>query len=185
MHLTQGEGEGGTGAAGTSVVVIGELVRLGAVDVARGAGGGGAAGIIDGDAEAGGDERRLRGEIDGGEIPEEGLTGLGVLELEDGAEVSGGGHLDGDAAAVGVGAPGLSVGGAGGDGLHLAAGVGDGPEIDVLAHVVDDLDAAAGGAGSEGEGRSREGEGSSEAEELGERHDDCVGGGGCCCCWKE
>jgi hypothetical protein len=183
LRLTQGEGEGGTGAAGTSIVVIGELIGLSAVDIAGGAGGRGAAGVIDGDAEAGGNEGRIGGEIDGGEIPEESLAGLGVLKLEDGGEVGGGGDLDGDATAVGVDAPGLDVGGAGLDGLHVAAGVGDGPEIDILAHVVDDLDAAAGGAGSEREGRSSEGEGSSEAEELGERHDDCgVGGSDICCC---
>lgn len=153
-------------------MVIRELVGLGAVDIARGAGGSRAAGIADGDAEAGGDDGRLRVEVDGGEIPEEGLAGLGVLELKDRGEVGDSGHLDGDAAAVGVGAPGLGVGAADGDGLHLAADVGDGPEIDGLVHVVDDLDATRGGAGSEREGRSSEGEGSSQAEDLGERHDD-------------
>lgn len=69
--------------------------------------------------------------------------------MEDAVQAGRGRHLDGDAAAVGVGAPLFGVGAAaGGQGLHVAAGVGGGPEVDGLVEVVDDVDGGAGAAGA-------------------------------------
>lgn len=118
--------------------------------------------------------------VDARQIPEDGVGDLGVLELEHVRLAGGGGQLDGDAAAVGVDAPGFRVGAAvGGERLHGADVVRHRPGVDVRVQVVGDQDAAAGGggliaadhhAGREGGGQS--GEGSCQAESLGEHHVD-------------
>lgn len=144
----------------------------------RRAGSGLAAGGQDREAELG--ELRAGAHVDAGEVPEDGVTGLGVLELQDVLLGRAGGQLDGDAAAVGVGAPGLGEGAAaGGQGLHGPDVVGDGPGVDDLIEVVGDQDGAAGGHGvvagdqhARGQGGGHGGEGSGEAEGLGEEHCD-------------
>ena len=89
------------------------LVGLDAVGITRSTGGGGAGLVADSDAESGGDEGRGLEQVDGRHIPVEDVTGLGVLELENVVADLGGGHLDGDTAAVGVGEPGVVEGLAG------------------------------------------------------------------------
>lgn len=118
--------------------------------------------------------------VDAGQVPEDGVGGLGVLELEHVGLARLGGKFDGDAAAVGVGAPGLRVSAAvGGEGLHGTDVLGDGPGVNVLAQVVGDQDGAAGGDGAvaadvhvhaRGEGGGQSGEDGGEAEGLGEHH---------------
>lgn len=161
---------------------------------------GGSAGSVTGLADSGRAGRRLAlggehreavlGElgvgahVDAGEIPEDGVGGLGVLELQHVGLAGVGGQLDGDAAAVGVGAPGLGEGAAvGAEGLHGADVLRDRPGVDVLVQVVGDQDGAAGGDGvvaadvvvqvqARGEGGGQGGEGGGEAEGLGEHHFD-------------
>lgn len=129
------------------------LVGFNAVGITRSAGSGGAGLITDGDSESSSDESRGLDQVDGGQIPEEDVTGLGVLELQDVVADLGGGHLDGDTAAVGVGEPGVAEGLAGGDGLHLTGVLGDNPQVDGVLEVVDNGDTAAGGGGGGGAGR--------------------------------
>jgi len=136
------------------------LVRISTVGVTSRAGSGRAARVTGGDRETRGNEGRIRVEVDGGKIPVKGLTLLGVLELEDTVLVGGGGHLDGDTAAVGVDLPVLAVGAAtGAEGLHVTGARRSAPDVDIGAQVVDDLDAAGArrsGAGA-GAGASRGG----------------------------
>lgn len=82
--------------------------------------------------------------VDARHVPEDGVTGLGVLELENVVLLGVEGQLDGDATTVGVGAPCLGVGAtAASDSLHGADVAGNGPGVDVLGEVVGDLDTAA------------------------------------------
>ena len=113
--------------------------------------------------------------VDAGHVPEDGVAGLGVLELEDIVLVLVEGQLDRDTAAVGVGAPGLGVDAAAAlDGLHGTDVAGHGPGVDVLGEVVGDLDTAAVTADHAlhtlGKGRGDGGEEGSKAESLGEHH---------------
>lgn len=134
----------------------------------------------DGEAELG--ELGVDAHVDAGHVPEDGVGGLGVLELEHVALVLGGGQLDGDAAAVRVGAPLLRVGAAvGRQGLHGADIFRDRPGVDVMGQVVGDQDRARRGNGvvaadvgvdARGEGGGQGGEGGGEAEGLGEHHFD-------------
>lgn len=190
--LAQSDDEGGArGASLGVVVVIRLLVGLVAVGVAGLAGRRLAARVVGFDGEAGLDEGRLGVHVDGGEIVEDLVTIAGVLELKDAVLAAGGGHLDGDTAAVVVGLELLLVGAtAAGDVLLITGAVVGRPQVDVLVHVVDDLDAAAaaaaaagtgaragrcaaGGGGTTlldvGEGRSGHGEGAEE-ETVGEQH---------------
>lgn len=82
--------------------------------------------------------------VDARHVPEDGVTGLGVLELENVVLLGVEGQLDGDATTVGVGAPCLGVGAtAASDSLHGADVSSNGPGVDVLGEVVGDLDTAA------------------------------------------
>jgi len=116
--------------------------------------------------------------VDTREIPEDGVTGFGVLELEDVVLLRVRSQLDGDTTAVGVGLPLLGVlATVGGDGQHGTNLVGDRPGVDVLIEVVGDLDAAGGSVTANdavGEGRGNGSEEGSEAERLGEHHLDRV-----------
>lgn len=120
--------------------------------------------------------------VDARQVPEDGVRGLGVLELEDILLPLVEGQLDGDTTAVGVGAPVLGVNTAAAlDGLHRADAISNRPGVDVLLEVVGDLDAAAitadhtlaadhhvlGKCGGNG------GEKGSKAESLGEHHFEC------------
>lgn len=170
-------------AAVSSVVILGLQVSLSALGVtslavdrravAVGLGG------LDGEAVLG--ELGVAAHVDARHVPVDGVAGLGVLELQDVILVGLGRQLDGHAAAVAVLAPRLMVGTtARRKGLHISSTTGDGPRVDSVVQVVDDLDAAAaaaaGGAGSvagldavgEGCGEGSK-EGSSETE-LGEHH---------------
>lgn len=168
------------GAAVGGMVVLGLQVGLGAGSVAglavdRGAVAAGL-GRLDGEAELG--ELGVGAHVDAGHVPVDGVTGLGVLKLKDVRLVGLGGQLDGDAAAVGVGAPVLGVGAAvRREGMHVADAISDRPRVDGLAQVVDDLDASSRGGGvaaaldDMGQGSGEGGKGSSE-EGLGEHHVD-------------
>lgn len=171
---------GGDGAAVGGMVVLGLQVGLGAGSVAGLAVDGGAVaaglGRLNGEAELG--ELGVGAHIDAGHVPEDGVAGLGVLVLEDIGLVRLGGQLDGDATAVGVGAPLLGVGAAARrEGMHVADAISDRPRVDGLAQVVDDLDAASRGGGvvaaldDMGQGSGEGSKGSSE-EGLGEHHFD-------------
>lgn len=167
-------------AAVGGMVVLGLQVGLSAGSVASLAVDGGAVaarlGRRNGEAVLG--ELTAGSHIDAGHVPEDGVAGLGVLELEDVGLVGLGGELDGDAAAVAVGAPLLGVGAAARrEGMHVADAISDRPRVDGLAQVVDDLDAASGGGGGgvaaalddSGQGGG-EGSKSSSDEGLGEHH---------------
>jgi len=78
-------------------------------------------------------------EINGGHIPEESFTILGIFELNDTVPVLTGRDLDGDTTTVVVGDPLLAVVTSGAEGLHLAGVIGDGPQVQVGTHVVDNL----------------------------------------------
>ena len=111
-------------------------------------------------------------------VPEDGVTALGVLELEHVGLVGLGGQLDGDTTAVAVGLPWLRVGTAARrEGLHVSSSIGDRPRVDVVFQVVDDFNTAAatasggGVAGLDGVGEScSESSESSSETELGEDH---------------
>lgn len=125
-------------------------------------------------------ELRVGAHVDAREIPEDGVGGLGVLELQDISLVGVGGQLDRDTAAVGVGPPGLAVGTTvGRQDLHGADLVGDRPGVDVVAQVVGDQNGATSGDGvvaadhavhAGGEGRGQSSKGSGNTESLGEHH---------------
>lgn len=118
-------------------------------------------------------------------VPEDGVTALGVLELEHVGLVGMGGNLDGDTTAVAVALPWLRVGTAARrEGLHVSGSIGDRPRVDFVFQVVDDFNTAAatsggGVAGLDGVGEScRESSESSSETELGEDHFEGV------CCRK-
>lgn len=122
----------------SGLVVARDEVGIGAGGVASSAGGGRALGAAGGDSEADLGEQGVGAHVDAGQVPPDGGLGQGVLELEDIGPVGGGGHLDRDATAVGVQAPGLGVALALGDGHHRGVDVRHGPQVDGLAHVVVD-----------------------------------------------
>lgn len=126
-------------------------------------------------------ELRASTHVDAGKVPEDGVTGLGVLELENIGLVGVGGQLDGDTTAIGVGLPGLLVGTTTRlDSLHGTDILSDGPGVDVTVQGVGDLDAAASRGSliaanhhAGGQGSSQSSEESGEAESLGEHHFEC------------
>lgn len=176
--LADGQRETSVDGAAVGGVVISRLEVSGrASGVASLADGLGARGRLisglDGETKVG--ELGAGAHVDTGEIPEDSVTGFGVLELEDVVLLRVGGQLDGDTTAVGVGLPLLGVlATVGRDDLHGANLISDGPGVDVLVEVVGDLDAAAGGTitanDAVGEGRGNGGEEGSKAERLGEHH---------------
>lgn len=131
---------------------------------------------LDGEAVLG--EDRVGAHIDAGHVPEDGVLGLGVLELQDVLLGLVGGQLDGDTTAIGVGAPLLAESAAvGGDGLHGTDVLGHGPGVDVVVQGVGDHDGATGstvtaGDHAGGQSRGQSGEGSGNADSLGEHHFD-------------
>lgn len=179
---------------GVDGAAVGSLI-VGGIQV------GGSAGGITGSADSGGarigltlggqDGETVGGElgarlhVDAGQIPEDGVGGLGVLELEHIGLAGVGGQLDGNTTTVGVGLPGLRVGTAvGSQGLHGANNVGHGPGVDIHVQVVGDQDGATGGDGvvttnhhAGGQSSSQSGKGSGNAESLGEHHFDREGWG--------
>lgn len=179
------EGESSVdGATMGGMVILGLKVGLGAGSVAGMAVDGGAVALVTGlgggDGEAVLGKLRLDAEVDAGHVPEDSLVGLGVLELEDIGLVGLGGQLDGDAAAVVVGAPLLGVGAAvRREGMHVADSISDRPRVNGLVQLVDNLHAATAGLGGGGvaaahhvrEGRGEGSKGSSD-EGLGEHHFD-------------
>ena len=150
-RLAQSKSVLSASGARVGVNVVRLLVRLQAVRVTGLAGSSGAAVIIGLHGEARLNELRGRVQVDGRQIPVKGAAVKGVLELQDAVLVLGGGELDGDATTVGVGLPGLLAGATVGvDGLHGAGGGGSVPDVDGCVHVVDDLEATAGGGAGTG-----------------------------------
>jgi len=140
-----------------------------------------------GSANGGNDSETVLGElgtsthVDAGEIPEDGVTGLGVLELENIGLVGVGGQLDGDTTTIGVGLPGLLVGTTASlDGQHGTNVLRDGPGVDITVQGVGDLNTAASRNSviaanhhARGQGSSQSSEESGKAESLGEHHFEC------------
>lgn len=182
LRVADGDGETGVDGAAVSGVVIGglEVGLLAGIIVGLAAGsraGLVVAAVVGGlDGEAVLLEDGVGVHVDAGQVPEDGVAGLGVLELQHIRLVLVRGQLDGDTAAVGVGAVLLGEGAAvGGDGLHGTGLVGDGPGVDVLVQSVGDQDLAAGGGGvaaddGRGQSRGQRSEGGSKANSLGEHH---------------
>lgn len=181
--LANSEGQAGIDGAAVSGVVISrdEVGSIASIIASladgRGAGGGRVGGQ---NSKTVLRELGVATHVDAGEIPEDGVGGLGVLELQDISLVGVGGQFDGDTAAVGVGLPGLAVGTTvGGQDLHGTDDVGDGPGVDVVGQVVGDQDGATSGDGvvaadhvvhAGGQSRGQSSEGSGNAESLGEHH---------------
>ena len=181
-------------AAVSSMVIVPDKVSVGAGSVARSAGSRRASAIVGSNSEADLGELRAGAHVDERKIPEDSVALQGVLVLKDIDLLRLHGHLDGDAAAVGVGAPALSVAGTGLEGLHGAVILADGPVVDGVLHVVVDVDAstvsvgvgcAVGGSGVGGavhssrSSRGKSANGSKKTESLGEIHV------GLRCCLKE
>jgi len=183
--LADSQGQAGVDGAAVSGAVIGRH-KVGSIASiitsladGRGAGGGRVGGQ---NSETVLGELGVDAHVDAGEIPEDSVGGLGVLELQDISLVGVGGQLDGDTAAVGVGLPGLAVGTTvGSQDLHGTDDVGDGPGVDVVGQVVGDQDGATSGHGvvaadhvvhAGRKGRGQGSEGSGNAESLSEHHFD-------------
>lgn len=126
-----------------SPVVVGEQVGSTTGVVTRGASSRRAGRVSRANSEAHSGEFGVVTHVDAGEIPPNGGVLESVLELQDFVLRRSEGDLDGDTTAVGVGAPVLSVLLAAHEGVHLAGDIGDGPEVDGLFHVIDDLDSVA------------------------------------------
>lgn len=186
----------------SSMVVVPDKVSIGAGSVTGSASSRRASAIVGSNREADLGELRAGAHIDERKIPEDSVPLQGVLVLKDIDLLRLHGHLDGDAAAVGVGAPALSVAGARVEALHGSSILADGPVVDSVFHVVVDVDAAAvttvgvdsavsgsgvGGGGGGGGGavhrsrssRGKSANGSEKTESLGEIHVDLR------CCLKE
>jgi len=162
-NLSQSKSETSAQRARVGVHVIRELVGILAVHISRGARNRLAARVTGLNSEARLDKVGSLVEIDGGHVPEQSVTILGVFELKNAILGLAGGDLDGDTATVGVGDPVFAVVTPGAESLH-AAGVGrGGPQVDVGIHVVDDLKTATArvaglnGAGFSGSSGVREG----------------------------
>ena len=133
-------------------------------------------GVIGGNGETSGGEGRVAAHVDAGKIPEDGGVRQGVLVLQDIGLVGSSGHLDGDTATAGIEAPVFGVTlTTGGESNHFGIGcVADGPQVDGLAHVVDDIDTTSGAVvtalhGSR-ESRSQGAERGDGSNGLGEHH---------------
>lgn len=167
-------------AAVGSMVISGREVSGGASGITSTADGLGASGALarrhDGEAELG--ELVVASlHVNARHVPEDGVTGLGVLELEDIVLLGVKGQFDGDATAVGVGAPCLGVDATtASDGLHGANVAGNGPGVDILCEVVGDRDTAAVSANHLaadhvlGKSRGDGGEEGGKAKSLSEHH---------------
>lgn len=131
-----------------SPVVVGKQVGSSTGNVASSASSRLAGRVSRANGEAHGGEIGVVTHVDAGEIPPDGGVLVGVLVLQNVGLLGAEGDLDGDSAAVGVGAPVLRVGLAAVEGVHVAGDVGHGPEVDGLFHIVDDLDAVAGDVGA-------------------------------------
>ena len=169
------------GAAVSRPVVVREQVSIRASGVAGSADGRGArGGCVSGlNRKAILGELGVRAHVDARQVPEDGVDGLGVLELQHILLVGVGRQLDGDTTSVGVELPGLGVDTTvGGENQHGTGDVGHGPGVDVDIQVVGNQNGTAssdvvaadlvgqavrerGGHGSEG---------GSNAESLGEHH---------------
>lgn len=129
-------------------MVIGrEEISISAGSVARLASGRRAVvGVIGSNGETSSGEGRVAVHVDARKIPEDSGVREGVLVLQDIRLVWGGGQLDGDTATVGVETPVLGVTlTTGSESYHLdIGGVADRPEVDGLAHVVDNIDTTSG-----------------------------------------
>lgn len=190
----------GTGrAAVSSMVIVPDKVSIGAGSVTRSTSSRRASVIVGSNREADLGELRVGAHIDERKIPEDSVSLQSVLVLEHIDLLGLHGHLDGDAAAVGVGAPALSVAGTGIEALHGPGILADGPVVDGVLHVVSNVNAATatavgvgsavgGGIGVVGGGgavhgsrssRSKSANGSEETDSLGEIHVDLR------CCLKE
>lgn len=172
------------------MVIVPDKVSIGAGSVTRSASSRRASAIVGSNSEADLGELRAGAHVDERKIPEDSVALQGVLVLEDIDLLRLHGHLDGDAAAVGVGAPALSVAGTGVEALHGAGILADGPVVDGVLHVVANVDAATvtavgvGSAVGSGGGavggavhrsrssRGKSAKGSKETESLGEIHVD-------------
>lgn len=132
----------------SSPVVVGKQVGSSTGNIASSASSRLAGRVGRADGEAHGGELGVITHVDAGEIPPDGGVLVGVLVLQDVGLLRAEGDLDGDAAAIGVGAPVLRVGLAAVEGVHVAGDVGHGPEVDGLFHVVDDLNSVAGDVGA-------------------------------------
>jgi len=172
------------GAAVSGVVISGlEVSRRASTVTSRANGLGARGGLIRGlDREALAGELVARLHVDARQVPEDGITSGGVLELEDIVLLRVEGQLDRDTTAVGVVAPVLRVNTAAAvDGLHGADVASNGPGVYRLVEVVGDLDTAAVTADHTlaadhhvlGESRGNGGEKGSKAESLGEHHFEC------------
>jgi hypothetical protein len=142
-------------AAVRSMVILRLEVSLGARRVASSAVDAGAVGAslarLDGETVLG--EAGVGAHIDAGHVPEDGVAGLGVLELQHVGLILGHGQLDGDAAAVVVALPRfLVVAAARREGMHVTDSIRHRPRVDGGIQVVDDVDAAAAVATSDGAG---------------------------------
>lgn len=174
-HLSQSQDVLSISRARKGVDIIRVLVGLGAVGVAGLTGSLGAARVAGDSGETVLDEFRRSIHIDGGKIPVELVRVQSVLELENTVTGLSGGHLDRDATAVGVGLPLLAVGTTSrGDSVHVRGLIGGGPEVDVGAQVVHDLNITAGRVVTGTVGKSSGG-GSQDAgdDNVGEDHFEC------------
>jgi len=143
-HLSQSQDVLSILRARKSVDIIRVLVGGGAVGVAGLAGSSGAARVAGNSRETVLDEFRGSVHINRRHVPEQVGVVQGVLELKNTVLALGGGHLDGNTTAVGVDLPLLAVGAASGsEGLHFTRVLGSGPNVNVGAQVIHDLNIAA------------------------------------------
>jgi hypothetical protein len=164
-------------ASVSGMVVSRNEISISAGSVARLASGRRAvAGISGGNGETSSSEGRVAAHVDAGKIPVDCGVGQCVLVLQDISLVGGGGDLDRDTATIGVKAPVFGVTlTTGGESDHFGVGcVADGPQVDGLAHVVDDIDTTSGAVvaalhGSR-ESRSQGAERGDGSNGLGEHH---------------
>lgn len=179
-NLSQRQSETRAQRARVGVHVIWELVSILALRIASGTRNRLAARVTGDNGEARLDKLGSRVKIDGGHVPEKGVTILGVFELKDAIFALAGRHLDGDTTTVGVGGPVLAVVTSGAESLHGSSIRRGGPQVNVGIHVVDDLKTAAAGiaglngagfSGSSGVGESSSGGSEKAGKEDVESHD--------------
>lgn len=181
--LADGQAQTGIDGATVSSVVIGRLEvgrsAVGITSLADGLGArvGSIRGGDDGEAVLG--ELGASAHVDAREVPEDSISSLGVLELQDVGLVGVGSELNGDTAAVRVGLPLLRVGTTiGREDLHGANVLGNGPSVDILVQGVGDQNTAAIGSRlaadhATGHSGGKSSENSGDAERLGEHHFEC------------
>jgi hypothetical protein len=128
-------------------VVVREQVSSSARNITRSASSRSAGLVFRADGKAHGGELGVVTHVDTGKIPPDDGLLEGVLVLQDVGLLRSEGHLDGDTTTVGVGAPVLRVVLATVESVHFTGDVRDGPEVDGLLHVVDNLDTVASDVG--------------------------------------